>query len=303
MPVAPDPSKAIASLKNIQGVNDPVDLLGLQQERKSEFEDRAIKSAQAGDPQESAAMRALAGQYQQDIAESPLTKQKTETDAWQQAQDQARLMGYEGMTPAAEAGKFGRQLETRKVEAPVDVAGLQGRTARDVAGIEQAGGAERARIAAGSQTDVANIRAQQAEQGYTNLLAMVQGGRTPSHVAMPGGPSVSFAQDRPVPAGVENALVKAREELVKSGSHWYGAGSPTPEAVAGFQQAAANYLQSHPASNDIKAAVSGILANPKMKALPWSQILTTPGVRLGELPDDEQYQIRGLLSTLRGSDF
>jgi hypothetical protein len=214
------------------------------------------------------------------------------------------LMGYGGMTPAAEAGKFGRQLETRKVEAPVDVASMQAQTARDVAGTERAGALERMLAQTGSAEKIAGEREKGLEQRMQDMyLSNVSGLGNQLSSMNPSTGAASFRQSRDIEPALLNKLQDARAKLAAAQPGGFGkffGQSADPAALAAYQQAQASIIADPKWSPKVQMFAGAIAKDPTASSKTFEQLAQESPAGIGALPLPEQDQLRALLGMIRG---
>jgi hypothetical protein len=132
----------VSALQLHQTQQDPnIVLEGLQQARKSEFEDHATQLLKTGNPADLQAASAWKGQaerYEGDLANpnTPLNKMRA-TDAENAAHVQQGFGVPAGqpLNPTQLAGQYARQIETQKAGSPLAVATAEGTSREKVAEI------------------------------------------------------------------------------------------------------------------------------------------------------------------------
>ena len=136
----------IAALTLHQTQQDPnIALEGLQQARKSEFEDRATQLLKTGNPADVGPAMAWKGQaerYEGDLANpnTPLNKMRG-IDSANTAAQQAGfgLPTGQALSPTQQQGQYTRNIETQKAGSPLAVANAEATSRENVATIQNQG--------------------------------------------------------------------------------------------------------------------------------------------------------------------
>jgi hypothetical protein len=140
----------IAALTLHQTQQDPnIALEGLQQARKSEFEDRATQLLKTGNPADVGPAMAWKGQaerYEGDLANpnTPLNKIRVVDSANTAAQQEGfGLPAGQAPSPTQAKGAFARMLDTNKVNAQVDAEKIRAQGNIDVTDLQNKAAADR----------------------------------------------------------------------------------------------------------------------------------------------------------------
>lgn len=254
---------------------------------------------------EANALQNLLGNYQKEIAESPIPAGIAADRAWREAESAAMNQGFAG--GQREAAKYAREQEEAKTNAPIKAAQA---TAE--------GNVRRGEVEAQGQRDVANINAQSLAQQYAALQAALAGGNAEAikGVTLPkGGGSVSYqslTQQRqpPIPATLMRDITTARTKLQGTGPNKTFLGIPygqTQEKIM-YDQAIANalsaYEQIHPGSRDVADVASFVAGEPDLVGLTSDELMAHPKMmqhfNFSEMTPEEKDQLDQLLYVVRG---
>ena len=249
--------------------NDPdVQLYNVNNQRADEYKDRIFANQRAAaasmDPVqqgqyagEVGALKGMFGSAQQDIAESPITAQHTQTEDYRARQRAAVEQGFNGTDPAQTQAIYGRTQAEAKLNQPTDIANIQAQS--DLAKQQEAsrGALGVAQEQRGGAMDI--------QKNFADLQKSLFGGggngETPNRVTFPGrsgGGGFGFPTNpnggNPS-ASLLNIVTRARQEVesAKASEHWYAPGTSerVTAAQAALDQAIGNVFGSATGSNDL----------------------------------------------------
>ena len=228
------------------------------------------------------------------LAESPLSQQRSEYDKFNMDSSSAYNEGFRGDSLSGTPGSsqlhgiqereaYGRQQAQAKLDQPMKIAEMERDSRREVAGIERAGGLERAQEQSRGlygQAEVgANVR---SELGRMMLEGQIGNGRS---LSLTGVGSVGReAERRPLAAGFFNPVNQARqllEDSKSSSSGWdFNPFKRTPDP---------NDPMVAQRQRELDSSFQGIMVNHRaaqdVKNMAWN-LRNDPNYEDVELPDD-----------------
>lgn len=294
-----DPAEAAKSLGVLgkQSFNPSSELYRLQDTRKGELDDRIAATIRAEGDQsnEVKGLKAYAGILDKDISENPIARGIDFDREIEDANNAARKLGFGGdpSSPLSQASAYTRELESRKANAPLDVARINAQ-----------GDIEKQRIASQGLLDISNSKTEQA-QNFMEMLQQLGGLQGLRSVTVPNaGGSVGF-QPEPKEQSqyfrdlTNNSARLANAEKVAA-ERWTQAGAEKDLAgpQAAYKQSLAQALSQLNLDPDMELFVSGIMQDKNYRTMPLDNILEKMGY--GDMPDDHRYAIAHALLRLRG---
>lgn len=291
--VRPDPGPALRSLQTLDQ-NDPTsELYQLQQERASEAEDRIFANQRASawspDPGEAAgyggevgALKGLLGRYQHDIAENPITQQLGEANDYRKQEREAILGGFGGgstqrgvyQNPIQAANQSAREMETAKINAPVEAQRMAGQF-----GLAQEQEKQRGAMA------VQGSRGAQAEAALNAFLQAQASGASTNQLRSYNPQSGAFTVAPPQRPESMNPLLReltatrqAVEVARQKSASFLGKLNPVDQrnlgtAEATYKQALGNVFGRSLASDNVKEIAAQAITDPELSGLPAEQLL------------------------------
>lgn len=332
---SPNPGQSAQSLRGLAGSSyspgvdssqqDPtVQRYNLNQQFADENQDRIIANQRAAaasynmsNPQaaqqnvnaytgEANALKNLLAINEQDIAESPITAGIKEANDYGQQERQAILAGYQGGSqpggnyenPIQAASRGAREMETAKINAPVEAQRVAGQY--DV---------EKQRLAGQTALDVANSKAAAQEAALNAAFATGK----PIRSMNPTSGAFSFEPTRNPNQGVVNPsllrdITTTRTNLKNRGGtnslfggmlQW----GESPESIA-YKSAVAAALSQHPADYELKDLATMIGSHPEFDSNSTQQILQmlsdNGNIDMTGITEQDVNQLDQLLNITRG---
>jgi hypothetical protein len=245
-PGIPNAAEAAGTLQSGPGTaNEAIKLYRLRQEAVSREQGQSNPN------------QAVLGLLNKDIAEDPYTGQAAMAQgAENENQYQSAVSaGFRGTDPVAEANEYTRKQAESKINAPVEAARIAGQF--DVQQQEEA-----SRGAA----NVANINQSGIAARNQAFSDLIQGGGMSNLSSFnPQSGAMGFRAPQQRPAGVDQDVTIAKQNLAKARSGAFGGGNAATIAEAQLRSAAESALARFNLSPEDKQEVLTALVDPRYK--------------------------------------
>lgn len=268
------------------------------QAMQRELVNRKFAAERTSQGPEANALAGLLKSYQTEDAMSPISKQRSQIEEIERAQNEAQTQGFE--SPQSQFS-YQRKMEEEKMRQPLRQQELVSKTNLDVAGLQGKNVMEAERLRQQGAIDLQD-RYNQFIQGLGGAsqqgAGQVAGATFPSRT---GGGSIRFDTNTPqsVPTALLRDIAALRQEVARTGETTGPMGFTSPSGPkAALDQAIASAVSVHPAHPALKEWIAEVAKDPAAAKLSIDQIIQMQGE--DSLSPDEIAQLQDLSRIVRG---